>query len=275
MHVTSYLKMKSFVEVQFKQPISRPWRILDVGSKSYEGHAAYRSLFDGMDVEYLGLDLEPGPGVDLVPSHPFVWKELADEDFDAAVCGQVFEHNPMFWITFAEIARVLKPGGLTMVIAPGKGAVHRYPVDCWRFYPDAWHSLCAYTGMELVETFFEDRGNRRRERSLMWCDSCVIARKPILENPTARNDFYRRLECIAATAPPTFIAPQKSELVGPVFSHYLDSIEFGDAQRQSKTKSKSNPVSICFNWWKRSARGRRIGNTSTSPLPVLREKGRG
>ncbi len=30
--------------------------------------------------------------------------------------------------------------------------------------------------LRILETFFEDRGNRRREPSLMWCDSCVIAK---------------------------------------------------------------------------------------------------
>lgn len=253
MHVTSYLKVKSFVDVNFRNSASRRLRILDVGSKSYEGHAAYRLLFDGIEVDYVGLDLESGPGVDIVPAQPFVWQELANEAFDVCLCGQVFEHNPMFWITFAEIARVLKPSGLAMVIAPGRGAVHRYPVDCWRFYPDAWHSLCSYTGLELVETFFEDRGNRRREPSLMWCDSCVIAKKPVLEIATERDGFYKRLATIAATAPMTFVAPQKSERIGPVFSHYLNSIDYPD-RKSLRARQRTNSISKSVQWIMRGAR---------------------
>ena len=33
-------------------------------------------------------------------------------------------------------SRVLVPGGLACIIAPGAQGVHRFPVDCWRFYPD-------------------------------------------------------------------------------------------------------------------------------------------
>ena len=57
--------------------------------------------------------------MDLVPKHPFVWNEIANETFDFVVSGQTFEHNPFFWITFAEMARVLTQGGLLLIIAPG------------------------------------------------------------------------------------------------------------------------------------------------------------
>lgn len=50
----------------------------------------------------------------------------------------------MFWVLFLEIMRVLKPHGLFYLNAPSNGPFHRYPVDCWRFYPDSGRALIAW-----------------------------------------------------------------------------------------------------------------------------------
>ncbi len=43
----------------------------------------------------------------------------------------------MFWVTFLEGLRVLSPRGFLYVNAPSSGIYHGYPLDHWRFYPDA------------------------------------------------------------------------------------------------------------------------------------------
>jgi hypothetical protein len=40
--------------------------------------------------------------------------------------------------------RVLKPKGLCYLNAPSNGNIHRYPVDCWRFYPDSGRALITW-----------------------------------------------------------------------------------------------------------------------------------
>lgn len=220
MHRTSLAKMQAFWDVYMSPMCAQgPVRVLEIGSKCYDDHPSYRQVMDHENVSYCGLDLEAGRNVDLVPSDPFVWKELASNQFDFCISGQTFEHNPMYWITFAEIARVLRPGGVALIIAPGRGAVHRYPLDCWRFYPDAWASLCHYCGIELVESYFEDHGDRRAEPSLMWCDSCVIARKPSFDDPGRQAALDARLQAISATA--TCDMPtSEAATSGPCFLRY-------------------------------------------------------
>ena len=47
---------------------------------------------------------------------------LEDDSYDAVISGQMLEHNAFFWLTFLEMARVLKMGGLMIHIAPSRGA---------------------------------------------------------------------------------------------------------------------------------------------------------
>jgi hypothetical protein len=57
------------------------------------------------------------------------------------VTSSCFEHSEMFWLTFLEALRILKPKGLFYINAPSTGDYHAFPVDCWRFYPDAAGAL--------------------------------------------------------------------------------------------------------------------------------------
>lgn len=184
MHQSSYAKMASFFRsYQDRFPKTEGVsRVLEVGSKSYEGQPTYRGLIDHSIQTYTGLDLEPGHNVDIVPKRRFVWAEIADERFDVCISGQSFEHNPFFWITMAEIARILAPAGYACIIAPGSGLVHRFPLDCWRFYPDSWAALCALTGLELVEAYFEPDDMAMKVLGGNFRDNLLIAKKPTTES---------------------------------------------------------------------------------------------
>ena len=76
---------------------------------------------------------------------------LASESVDVVVSSSRFEHVEFFWLMFNEVLRVFKPDGLFYLNAPSNGEFHRYPVDCWRFYPDAAQALVNW-GVDLVIT---------------------------------------------------------------------------------------------------------------------------
>lgn len=181
MHLSSYTKMASFLKVYRSSFPRRDGRcaLIEIGSKSYKGQRSYRDLIQEDQISYTGLDLEPGENVDLVAQNGYVWPELEDGSFDVCISGQTFEHNPFFWVTMAEISRILAPGGYACIIAPGAQSVHRFPIDCWRFFPDCWAPLCALTGLELVETYFETDRMAISVIDGEIRDSLLIARKPI------------------------------------------------------------------------------------------------
>jgi len=194
MHTTSRLKMEAFLGAYGVKGKT----ILDIGSRSTRrGEYTYKVSADNWDLKYTGLDFETGRNVDVVPENPYIWNELETEQFDYVISGQAFEHNPFMWITFCEIARVLKPGGIAFIIAPSAGMVHRFPFDCWRYYPDSWAALCTLTGLNLTETLRE-QSDARSVPGAAWVDAAVIATKPVFEASDASDSFYANLAEITA-----------------------------------------------------------------------------
>jgi hypothetical protein len=129
--------------------------VLDVGGSDVNG--SYRSVFPESSYDYRGCDLNPGPGVTIVMDDPYRIP-LESGSVDIVLCGQMLEHCEFFWLMFAEMMRVLKNDGRLFLIAPSAGPIHRYPVDCYRFYPDAYAALAKFAGCHLVECWLDDRG---------------------------------------------------------------------------------------------------------------------
>jgi hypothetical protein len=172
MHQSSLDNMTKFRDRFLAARHEEPLHILDLGSTDIYG--CYRPLFEQPKWRYTGVDLEPGPNVDIVLKKPYQWSEIGSSSVDVLVSGQVLEHVEFFWITMLEVARVLRPGGLACIIAPSGGYEHRYPVDCWRFYTDGMRALARYARLECVDAYTE----WDRPGSEPWHDSVLVVRKP-------------------------------------------------------------------------------------------------
>ncbi len=130
-------------------------RVLDVGGCDVNG--SYRDIFAHPRYAYTVADIAAGPGVHLVLENPYRLP-LDDASIDIVISGQMLEHCEFFWLTFSEMIRVLRPGGFIFLIAPSSGPEHRYPVDCYRFYPDAYRALARHANCQLVEVWLDPRG---------------------------------------------------------------------------------------------------------------------
>lgn len=75
---------------------------------------------------------------------------LASDSYDVVLSGQVVEHIPKPWRWMPEVARVTRPGGVVVTIAPVSWPFHEYPVDCWRAYPDGLRGLYDDAGLEVL-----------------------------------------------------------------------------------------------------------------------------
>lgn len=173
MHLSSYQNMEKLVG-RYLDP-AKSLTVFDVGS--YDVNGSYRALFDKPGWQYRGIDLAAGPNVDIVLDSPYRLP-MPSNSVDLIVSGQAFEHVEFFWVAWLEQVRVLKPGGMIFLIAPSRGPEHRYPVDCWRFYPDGYTALANYAGLELREVHTDWEPDPDQE-SAAWGDTVgVFVKRP-------------------------------------------------------------------------------------------------
>jgi len=167
MHWNSYYMMGQFAEKHLNK--DQVLNILDVGSMEVVDSGTYRPIFDVPAWTYTGCDMAAGDNVDVVINSPY-HLPFAKNTFDVVITGQVFEHVEFFWELATEIARVVKPGGYLCIIVPSTGQVHRFPVDCWRFYEDGMKAIAKWIGFDVLEA--------RVDENSCWKDAILIAKKP-------------------------------------------------------------------------------------------------
>jgi SAM-dependent methyltransferase len=91
-------------------------RVLEVGSLDING--SVRPLF--RDCSYLGIDVGPGPGVDLVCQGQDY--SGPDGSFDTVISCECMEHNPYWQETFQNMVRLCKPGGIVLMTCATLGS---------------------------------------------------------------------------------------------------------------------------------------------------------
>lgn len=138
----AHLQQMQFVDnLRLKLPAYfRNTKVLEIGSLDING--SVRSFFEGCD--YTGIDLEEGPGVDVVCQGQDFQSE--PQSFDVVCSLECFEHNP-YWIdTFVNMMRHCKPGGLIFFTCattgrPEHGTARTTPSDSpftvnagWNYY---------------------------------------------------------------------------------------------------------------------------------------------
>lgn len=188
MHDTAFEHARLFFELYWQPGFSD---VLELGSLDVNG-----SLRDcsPREAHYVGVDAEAGRGVDHVvsPGNPL---PFSDGSFDVAVTSSTFEHDICFWESFVECLRVLRPGGFLYVNAPSNHGFHRYPLDCWRFYPDAGIALVAWARrrgveVELIESFVAD------PVSECWADFVAVFRRSSPEPWLRRGRIADGSRCV-------------------------------------------------------------------------------
>ena len=163
MHDTAMKHGKLFFDAYVKKAANLT--IVDIGALDVNG--SLRSVAPA-DNKYVGVDFANGRGVDVLITDPYKLPFKKDS-VDVVVSSSCFEHSEFFWLSFNEIQRILKPSGLLYLNAPSNGPFHKFPVDCYRFYPDSgialqnWARKSGYK-TTMLESFIgkQDRG--------MWND---------------------------------------------------------------------------------------------------------
>jgi SAM-dependent methyltransferase len=160
--------------------------IVDVGSRDV-GNGSYYPMFK--DHVYMGLDIEYGKNVYILVENMYNWNIINDDSIHCVISGQCLEHVEYPWKTMQEIQRILVPGGLCCIIVPSNGSEHRYPLDCYRYYPDGMRALAKYVGLETLECYLSEPElsiydnlkfwwNHHHQFDTTWVNCVFIGRKP-------------------------------------------------------------------------------------------------
>jgi SAM-dependent methyltransferase len=161
-----------------------PGPILEIGSRQVAGQeeiANLRPLF--ADKPYLGVDKEPGPGVDCIADVEAL--PQANASVGTIIAMNTLEHVPRFWRGFEEIYRVLRPDGVLLVSCPFYFHIHAYPSDYWRFSPEGLKLLLEKYPQQILG----QQGPQRRPANI-WA---LAFREGYPRMPPAQFERYRSL----------------------------------------------------------------------------------
>ena len=164
--------------------------VVDIGAQDVNGSL---KTVCPPNCNYIGVDFAAAKGVDIVLQDPY---QLPFEDgsVDIVVSSSCFEHSEMFWLLFLEILRILKPNGLFYLNVPSNGSFHRFPVDCWRFYPDSGNALVVWAkhnnySSVLLESFTGRQSMTGNASLDQWNDYIAI----FLKESAAISEFPDRI----------------------------------------------------------------------------------
>lgn len=107
-------------------------RVLEVGSYNFNG--SVRQVLEPLKpAQYLGVDVTPGPGVDLVVA-PEDDLPGADGGWDLVISTEMLEHAPDWRRALDGLKRAVRAGGALVLTTRSRGMpYHAFPIDCWRF----------------------------------------------------------------------------------------------------------------------------------------------
>jgi SAM-dependent methyltransferase len=119
-------------------------RILDVGC----GEKPYEVYRPRASTEWIGLDV---PENSLADVHGYAEDlPFGEASIDTVICTEVIEHVEEPEVLLREIARVLKPDGHLILIAPFYWPLHEEPYDFFRFTTHGLRHLIQKVGLEVV-----------------------------------------------------------------------------------------------------------------------------
>lgn len=111
-------------------------KVIEVGS--YDVNGSLRSFIESLDpAEYIGVDIEEGPGVDIVCNAEDIVEIFGEESFDVVISTELMEHVKEWRRVISNLKKVCKNDGIIILTTRSYGfPYHGYPHDYWRFELD-------------------------------------------------------------------------------------------------------------------------------------------
>lgn len=127
-------------------------RLLEVGAHDVNGSSRSTLEKQGL-LKYVGVDIDPGPGVDEVVSVHGLVQHFGLQTFDVVLSAEMIEHVEEWPDAIRQMAEVTAPGGRIVITTRSRGfPFHAYPHDYWRFEVRDFEEIFAGWNVELLES---------------------------------------------------------------------------------------------------------------------------
>lgn len=141
--------------------------VLEVGSLDVNGSLRPVALDRGAS-RYVGVDLQAGPGVDIVCRAERLIEQFGSNAFDLVISTELLEHAEPWRLVIHHLKTVVKPQGLLLITTRSIGfPYHGYPHDHWRFQLEDFRAIFSDWEIETLESDPRDPG------------VFLVARKPL------------------------------------------------------------------------------------------------
>jgi SAM-dependent methyltransferase len=159
MHKNTQLLFKKYALPFFKPGL----RVLEIGPDAQP--STFQGILQDTSHVWHTLDIASRNDIPLTYRTADEYKfPIPDRSYDVVLSANVIEHVRKIWRWMPELARVTRPRGHIITIAPVSWEYHEAPVDCWRIYPAGMRALCEDAGLRVLLCEWEALGISRLRR---------------------------------------------------------------------------------------------------------------
>lgn len=122
-----------FGKRNLKAEYFRDKTVIEVGA--FDVNGSLRPIIESFRPRnYVGVDLQMGPGVDQLCNVEDLIDKFGCNSFDAVICTEVLEHVSDWKKAIHNLKQIIKPEGILLITTRSAGfGYHGYPFDFWRY----------------------------------------------------------------------------------------------------------------------------------------------
>jgi 2-polyprenyl-3-methyl-5-hydroxy-6-metoxy-1,4-benzoquinol methylase len=126
-------------------------RIIEIGSHDING--TLRAFVESRNpAEYIGVDIEKGPGVDIICDAKKIIEHFEKESFDIVIATELIEHVREWRKVISNIKNICRPNGIMLITTRSIGfQYHGFPHDFWRYESEDMKNIFSDCTIEKLE----------------------------------------------------------------------------------------------------------------------------
>jgi len=133
-----------FVDSELRDRVGQGDVVVDVGC----GNQPFRGTVAQLGGCYVGVDWQVGEVAQRMAVMDATCLGIAPDSVDLVLCTELLEHASDPAAVIAELARILRPGGIALLTTPFGFGLHEEPHDYQRLTPHGVRRLAAASGLE-------------------------------------------------------------------------------------------------------------------------------